>query len=88
MKKSFAILALAGMIIACGGNKNTNAGENNVSEDNNKSLPQLIYEAMKSGDPNYATLMEQLYQLPPAEYEKAMEELGKLSEADYGPEAG
>ena len=23
-----------------------------------------------------------------AEYEKAMEELGKLSEADYGPEAG
>ena len=86
MKKSFAILALVGMIIACGGNKN--ADENKACEENNKSLPQQIYEAMKSGDPSYATLMEQLYQLPPAEYEKAMEELGKLSEADYGPEAG
>lgn len=86
MKKSFAILALVGMIIACGGNKN--ADENKACEENNKSLPQQIYEAMKNGDPSYATLMEQLYQLPPAEYEKAMEELGKLSEADYGPEAG
>ena len=85
MKKLLVLLAFAGVMAACGGEKKQAEEAQDVQE---KSLAVQVYEAMKSGDPDYIYLMEKIYLLPAAEQQAALEELGRLSEADCGPEAG
>lgn len=74
MKKLLTLVAMACIMVACGGGQ--------------KSLAEKIYDAYKNGDQNYPYLMEELYKLPAAEQQATMDELQQLMAADETPDVG